>query len=215
MWALSTGAGKDSTLALHRARSEGLDVGIGINVYEGSSERVRFHGTRKEMVGAHCRTVGLELLQDHTHPGGFESVFVGLLRTLADRGVEGLVFGNIHLPGVREWYEERVTAAGLLYREPLWGEDPADVVREFLDLGFRATVVSVDLEQGEAGWVGRELTRELVEEVEARGGDPCGEQGEYHTYAWDGPGFGGPVPFRKGEELEIEGHRLLDLLPAD
>ena len=210
-YALATGAGKDATLAYHRARADGLDVGTAFSVYEGSTGRIRFHGTPVELVEAHVRALELELVVDHTHPREFEPVFLDVLERLKGEGVEGVVFGNVHLEGVRAWYEERTRAAGLEQVEPLWGEDPSELVREFLAAGYRATVVSVDLEQGDAAWLGRELTLSLVDEIEAHGADPCGERGEYHTFVWDGPDFHRPLPVRTGEEVEMEGHRLVDL----
>ena len=213
LWALATGAGKDATLALHRARSMGREVRYGLNVYEGNTDRVRFHGTRKELVEAHGRHLDLEMLMDHTHPREYEPVFTGLLDALRERGVDGVLFGNLHLTDVRAWYEERTVAAGLRHLDPLWEEDPGAVAREFVGLGYRAVVVSVDLERGDPDWLGRELDRGLIRAIESRGADPCGEHGEYHTFVWDGPAFREPVPFRRGEEVEMEGHRLLDLLP--
>jgi len=214
LWALATGAGKDATLALHRARAQGREVRYGFNVFDGDSGRVRFHGTRKDLVEAHGRSLGMEMLMDHTGPREFEPVFTGLLDALRERGVDGAVFGNIHLSDVRAWYEERSGAAGLRHLEPLWGEASRELAREFVDLGYRAVVVSVDLEHGDPDWLGRELDRELIDEIQAKGADPCGEHGEYHTFVWDGPAFRAPVAFRKGEEVEMKGHRLLDLLPG-
>lgn len=213
LWALATGAGKDATLALHRARRQGRDVRYAFNVYEGSTERVRFHGTRKELVEAHGRALDLQVLLDHTHPRDFAPVFEGVLDALQERGVDGVIFGNVHLEGVRAWYEERTAAAGLEHLEPLWGREPAELVREFVELGYRAVVVSVDLESGDPAWLGEEVDHDLLDALEARGADPCGEHGEYHTFVWDGPEFEAPVAFRRGREVEMEGHRLLDLIP--
>jgi len=213
--ALATGAGKDATLALHRARARGLDVTVGFNVFEESTGRVRFHGTRAALVERHLEALGLEPLLARSEPDDFEGVFSGVLAGLAERGVGGVVFGNVHLEGVRAWYEERVRGVGLEHVEPLWGEEPGALVREVVDEGYRAVVVSVDLERGDPAWLGRTLDHELVDEIEAAGADPCGEHGEYHTFVRDGPEFVAPVRLRAGRTVETEGHRLLDLLPAE
>lgn len=213
MLALCTGSGKDATLALHRARDAGLDVRVGLNLHDADTGRVAFHGTRATLVEAHCLALGLDPVLVPVAAGDFERTFVESLRGLAARGVRGVVFGNVHLADVRAWYEERVRAAGLEHVEPLWGDSPADLVREVAALGYRALVVSVDLEQGRAAWLGRELDEALVAEMEAHGADPCGERGEYHTFVLDGPGFAAPVPVARGDEVEREGHRLLDLVP--
>lgn len=213
-YALATGAGKDATLALHRARAAGLEVAVGFNLYDGASGRVAFHGTRTALVQAHCRALGLEPVLAPAREGGFEPAFLEMLRRLGGMGMEGVVFGNIHLEDVRAWYEERTTAAGLEHREPLWGQAPGELVREVVDLGYRAVVVSIDVERGDPAWVGRELDLDLVEAVEARGADPCGEQGEFHTFVYDGPAFRRPLPVVRGEVVEMHGHRLVDLTLA-
>lgn len=210
-YALSWSGGKDSALALDRATRQGLIVKYLLNIYEGSTNRVRFHGVRRELIEAQATPLGLELVHGSTHPDDFEKVFLSVLRELKERGVQGIVFGNIHLADVRGWYEERTTGLGFRHVEPLWGESPGALVREFVRRGYRARVVSVDLKQGRVEWLGREITDALIEEFERAGADPCGEKGEYHTFVFDGPLFTHPVEIREVGRLEMEGHALLDL----
>jgi uncharacterized protein (TIGR00290 family) len=213
-YALCTAAGKDATLALHRARADGLDVRIALNLYDARTDRVAFHGTRRALVEEHARALGLDPLLAPVEEGQFEQTFLALLDEVAVRGADGVIFGNIHLADVRAWYEERVTAAGLEHVEPLWGGAPGELAREVVDLGYRAIVVSVDLEQGDGSWLGRAVDSELVAEIESHGADACGERGEYHTFVWDGPGFVRPVACRLGRMVSEKTHRLVDLLPA-
>lgn len=213
-YALMSSGGKDCTLALDRARREGLEVTALAGVYEGSTGRVRFHGTRHELIRAQAAALDLDPILRHTHPADFETVFLGLLEQLVDRGFDGVVFGNIHLADVRQWYEERVVDAGLAHVEPLWGEPSIEVLHEVVERGYHAVVVSVDLHQGAAALLGREVDADFITEVGITDGlDACGERGEYHTFAYDGPAFGTPVAFSRGETREIEGHRFLDLVP--
>lgn len=209
--ALAWSGGKDSTLALDRARRQGLDVRYLFNIYEGSSERVRFHGVRRQLIAAQADALGLGLVQRHTQPDDFETVFLAALDELKRLGVEGIVFGNIHLADVRAWYEERTTARGFRHLEPLWGEPPGALVREFVRRGHRARIVSVDLTQGRREWLGLEITEALVAHLEEAGVDPCGEKGEYHSFAYGGPLFAGPLATREAGWVEMEGHLLLDL----
>ncbi|GBD31170.1 MAG: ATPase [Gemmatimonadales bacterium] len=214
IYALMSSGGKDSTLALDRARREGLDVRYLANIYEGSTGRVRFHGVRAELIARQAEALGLECVQLHTHPRPFEPVFLDLLQQLKARGCSGIVFGNIHLSDVRAWYEERVTAAGLRHVEPLWGEPAMELAYEVVERGYRAIVVSVDLKQPAAGFLGRELDADLLTEIAITDGlDPCGERGEYHTFVYDGPQFSQPVVVEPGATVEFEGHRFLDLVP--
>ncbi len=214
VYALSTGSGKDATLALHRARAADLEVRFGLNLYDAETERVAFHGTRRSLVDAHIRALGLEPVVVPVGEEGFEPAFLTVLADLCARGVGGMVLGNIHLADVRAWYEERITGVGLAHVEPLWGERPPELARELLGLGYRPTIVSVDLEQGDPAWVGRELDLELLEAIEHFGADACGERGEYHTFVSDGPAFLQPVTFRTGETVTMKGHCLIDLLPV-
>lgn len=211
-YALMSSGGKDSTLALDRARRRQLDVRFLANIHDGATGRVAFHGVRAGLIAAQATAQGLHYLGATTGPDPYEEVFVRMLHTLVQRDVTGVVFGNIHLADVRAWYEERVTGAGLEHVEPLWGDPPGELLQEVVDRGFRGIVVSVDLEQGADGLLGQELGPALVEAVEAAGNiDPCGERGEYHTFVYDGPTFGTPVRVRRGETVTQKGHRLLNL----
>lgn len=210
--AVSWSGGKDSAHALHRALGEGRRITHLFNIYEGSTGRVRFHGVRKELIAAQARALGLELVQAATGPDDFETVFLRTLDRLAGLGIGCVVFGNIHLEEIREWYESRTRERGFDHVEPLWGGDPARLVLDVLGFGYRCVVVSVDLERGDPSWVGRELTPELARRLIADPDvDPCGERGEYHTFVFGGPAFRHPLSVAAGEELEIEGHRLVDL----
>lgn len=211
-YALMSSGGKDSTLALDRARRLGLEVRYLVNIYEGSSGRVRFHGVRHELVAAQAASLGLECLQDHTGPRDFEQVFLGLLADLGARGCQGVVFGNIYLEDVRGWYEKRVRASGLEHIEPLWGEPAIELVHEVVERGYRAIVVGVDLTRPAAAFLGRELDADLLTDLGITEDlDPAGERGEYHTFVYDGPAFAYPLPIRPGQQVDFDGHRFLDL----
>ena len=211
-YALSWSGGKDSTLALDRALREGAPVRYLFNIYDGSSGRVRFHGVRTELITAQAEALGLELVQRPSREDDFEAVFRSILDELADRDVHGVVFGNIHLADVRAWYEERTAAMGFEHIEPLWGDAPAELLGEFAALGYRAVVVSVDTERADGAWLGRELDEELIAEILRREDvDPCGEQGEFHTFAFAGPLFRHTIAVQTGEIRKAEGHRLIDL----
>lgn len=213
-YALMSSGGKDSTLALDRAQRRGFDVRYLANIYEGNTGRVRFHGVPAALIRIQAQALGLEPILRNTHPADFETVFLGLLEQLHDQGIEGMVFGNIHLADVRAWYEERVRDAGLEHVEPLWGDPAIEVLHEVVERGYHGVVVSVDTKQRAAGFLGRELDADLITEIGITDGlDACGEHGEYHTFVYDGPAFSHPVPFSPGETREIEGHRFLDLIP--
>lgn len=209
--ALSWSGGKDAMLALDRAARDGLDVRYLFNIYEGTTGLVRFHGVPAELIAAQARLLGRELIQDFTHPDGYEAVLDRILEQLRERGVEAILFGNIHLTEIRDWYAERLRRWGLQHIEPLWREAPRSLVREILARGYRTRITSVNLEIGRPEWLGRDMTSELLAEIVAAGADPAGERGEYHSFVYDGPLFSGALRFEVSGEWEMEGHRFLAL----
>lgn len=211
-YALSFSGGKDSMLALDRAIRQGLDVACLFNIYEGSSGRVRFHGIRAPLIAAQAEAIGIPLVQDSTHPDDYETVFLRTLERLREEGIGGIIFGNIHLADIRAWYEERVTGMDFQHVEPLWGEPGLVLAREVIERGYSPVVVSVDLARAPASWLGRTLDLDLLRDIEARPEiDPAGERGEYHTFVAGGPHFRHALDIRIGEQVEMEGHGLIEV----
>jgi uncharacterized protein (TIGR00290 family) len=205
--------GKDSLLALDRAQRAGFEVTHLVNIFDQDSGRVRFHGLRKELIGAQAHQLGKILLQEGTSPTNFETTFLRLLEDLRRRGLEEVIFGNIHLADVRAWYESRTTGLGLRHHEPLWGCEPAELVRELVERGHRSRIISVYLDHGgRAEWLDRELSLTLLKELEAAiDVDVAGERGEYHTFSFAGPLFGAEIAARSNGRFLSEGHLILDL----
>jgi uncharacterized protein (TIGR00290 family) len=209
MWS----GGKDSCLALARARHQGLAVDTLVNFYDGATGRVRFHATRRELIAAQAYALGLRLIQEATSPESYAAVFERTLARLAAAGAAGVVFGDIHLTDVRAWFEQRVRAAGLDHVEPLWNEPPADLLHEFVDAGFQAVVTCVELAKLPASWLGRAVDAAFATDLARLPEvDPCGERGEYHSFVFGGPLFAEPVAWRPGPIRESDGFAQLELL---
>lgn len=209
VWAISWSGGKDSMLALDRAVRAGLDVRYLVSLYDPHSGRVRFHGTTLELLGRQAAALGRELLALAAPWDRFDQIFQDGLDSLSRRGVRGLIFGNIHLADVRAWYEMRVLAHGLRHHEPLWGEPPAVLLREVIDRGYVARLVSVDTARLPGSWLGRALDAACADDLALHADvDPCGERGEYHTLVTDGPLFGRPLSVQPGV-THADGHFLL------
>jgi uncharacterized protein (TIGR00290 family) len=212
IWAVGWSGGKDSALALDRAVRRGLDVRYAFTLYDPASGRVRFHGTPIPILTLQAAALGLELVALPAPWDDFEAVFAEGLETLVNRGVTGLIFGNIHLADVRAWYEERVRARGLHHYEPLWGETPGALLQEVIGRGYRAHLVCVDGSRLPDAWLGRALDAAcaadlaLLPEV-----DPCGERGEYHSFVTAGPLFRYPLAVRFGTTHRDGAFRLLDV----
>jgi uncharacterized protein (TIGR00290 family) len=209
MWS----GGKDSALALDRARREGLDVARLITFYDSASRRVRFHATRVEMLQAQASAAGIPLRAIATTWPEMEAALRSELSSLRGEGFVGIVLGDIHLADVRAWYEERVTAAGLEHVEPIWGEPPAELLEEFIASGGRAVVTCVDLARLDEAFLGRVIDERFAVDIATTGVDVCGENGEFHTFAFAGPVFARPVAWAAGERRQEAGFAQLDLTP--
>lgn len=212
MWS----GGKDSALALDRARDQGLEIGCLLNVIDAATQRVRFHATRAELIVAQAQALRIPLRQLAVGWPQFEASFRAALAELADEGYAGVILGDIHLADVRAWYEERVRAAALQHVEPLWGEAPLALVREFVSRGGRAVVTCCELAKLDERWLGRIIDERFVDEIAALPIDACGENGEYHSFAFAGPSFAAPVGWVAGFRHLESGFLQLELLsPRD
>lgn len=213
-YALLWSGGKDSALVLHRARAAGRDVAALVNFYDSATRRVRFHATRVEMLRMQAGAADVQLRAIATAWPEMDGRLRAELAALRADGFRGVVLGDIHLADVRAWYEERVTGAGLEHVEPIWGEPPAELLREFVDTGGRAVVTCVDEMRLDRSWLGRVIDRRFVEDIAAMAVDPCGENGEYHSFAFGSPAFATEVAWQPGE-VRVEGRfSQLDVLPG-
>lgn len=208
MWS----GGKDSALALRRAGSAGVEVAALLTFFDAATGRIRFHATRQELIEAQASAVGLPLRAVATSWAGFDGAFRAELGALRQAGFKGVVFGDIHLADVRAWYQSRVEAEGLVHVEPIWGERPAALLEEFVTGGGRAVVTCVDLRVLDGSWLGRVVDQQFCTDVALSGIDPCGENGEFHTFAFAGPPFAGRVAWSLGDRREENGFAQVDLL---
>jgi uncharacterized protein (TIGR00290 family) len=210
MWS----GGKDSALALSRARRRGLDVRWLVTVHDDLTERVRFHATPIGQIARQAEAAGVDHIAIPTSWATFDAALREALADLARAGCTGLVFGDIHLADVRAWYEERTGAAGLEHIEPLWGEPPDALLREFVAIGGRAVLTCVDSTALDPSWLGRVIDDGFVRDIASLAIDPCGENGEYHSFAFAGPFFAQPVPWALGERRSDGRFAQVDLVEA-
>jgi diphthamide synthase (EF-2-diphthine--ammonia ligase) len=137
------------------------------------------------------------------------------LASLRAEGFTGVVFGDIHLADVRAWYEDRVTAAGLEHVEPIWGQPPQLLLDEFIASGGRAVITCVELAKLDEAWLGRVIDERFASAIANTAADPCGENGEYHSFAFAGPVFKKPLAWIAGERRLDSGFAQLDLTQAN
>ena len=195
MWS----GGKDSALALDRARRAGLDVQTLLTFYDSASGRIRFHATPIDLIREQAAATGVpSLVAVGTAWSEMDSALQRELEGLRAGGCAGVVLGDIHLADVRAWYEDRVTGAGLEHVEPLWGEPSPALLADFVGSGGRAVVTCVDLDRLDESWLGRVVDPDFAREIVTLDVDACGENGEYHSFAFAGPAFRRSVDWTPG-----------------
>lgn len=211
----SFSGGKDSVLALYKAMKAGEAVGL-LVMMEEEGKRSRSHGLPPEIIQAQANSIGLPVYMAASSWSSYEQEFIRLLTKAKTQGVEALVTGDLDVVGHGCWHEKVTNQAGLKLGMPLWGMDRRAAVEEFIDHGFVAIVVTVNLSLGmREEDLGRTLTHEYVKELVARNIDPCGEDGEFHTTVIDGPVFKQPIPVRKGKILKDGEYAFLPLTLGD
>jgi uncharacterized protein (TIGR00290 family) len=208
--------GKDSALALHEAGRH--DIAALLTTVTEGYERISMHGVRVALLERQAAALGLPLEKVAIPPrcpnGEYEARMGAALARHRAGGVTSVLCGDIFLEEVRRYREERLFAAsGLTGAFPLWGRDTRALARRFLDLGFRAVLCCVDTSVLPLEYAGRPYDEALLADLPP-GADPCGENGEFHTFVFEGPGFSRPVALTPGERVLRDGRfGYCDLLP--
>jgi len=216
-FALSWSGGKDSALALWTLRRRLLEPEALITTVTESYERVSMHGVRRELLAPQAEALGIPLVEVLIPPSCVNEIYEAqMAEAFAAEplsGVEAVAFGDLFLEDVRAYREGRLSAAGKRGLFPLWGYDTAALAREFLDAGFEATLVCVDPRALDPDFCGRCYDERLLGDLPP-GVDPCGENGEFHTFVSSGPIFAAPIACERGEIVERDGFVFCDLTPA-
>jgi uncharacterized protein (TIGR00290 family) len=205
----SWSGGKDSMLALHRALDAGFAVEALLTMFDQSGERSRSHALPPALMRAQAAALGLPLVMRQAGWSDYEAVFVDQLRQFAAAGLTHGVFGDIDLQPHRDWEERVCAGAGLCAELPLWDQPRRALVDALWALGYRARVVCVDARWLDAGYCGREFDAAFVADLPT-GVDACGENGEFHTFVFDGPRFAQPVAHQL-----VAVHERCSRAPAD
>jgi uncharacterized protein (TIGR00290 family) len=217
---LSWSGGKDSALALDALRASGRhDPIVLLTSVTAGYERVSIHGVRRELLRAQAAALGLPLheleLQPESSNEAYDAALAAALEEVRGRyAARRVAFGDLFLEDVRRYREARVAALGFEPVFPLWGRDTAALARELVDRGFQARLVCVDTTQLAAGFAGRAYDARLLADLPPTV-DPCGENGEFHTFVSGGPGFESSVEYEVGEVvMRMERFAYCDLVPA-
>lgn len=215
--ALSWSGGKDSALTLWTLRLQGVEPEALITTVTDAYDRISVHGVRRELLGRQADAVGIPLVEVRIPPACVNDVYEArvaqALTSAPLSGVEAVAFGDLFLEDVRAYREERLAANDKRGVFPLWGPDTGELAREFIVAGFQAFIVSVDPQALDGSFAGRPYDEQLLAELPASV-DPCGENGEFHTFVHSGPIFADPIACETGEIVERSGFIFCDLIAA-
>jgi diphthamide synthase (EF-2-diphthine--ammonia ligase) len=195
-----------------------VDVVALLTTVNSHFQRVAMHGTRRELLQAQANAARLPLweipLPWPCSNDVYEQAMSAACTSALQKGVSAIAFGDLFLEDVRRYREDRLRGSGLEPMFPLWGCNTRDLIAEMLDAGLRARVVCADPSKFPADFIGRDLDREVLSLLPA-GVDPCGENGEFHTFAYAGPMFHEPIPIQGGECVTRDSFTYADVLLKD
>jgi uncharacterized protein (TIGR00290 family) len=209
--------GKDSAMALHTLlqRTDVQIVALLTTVTEGY-ERISMHGVRRELLHRQAQSTGLPLHEVRIPPQCVNPIYEArmeeALRIHFDQGIRKVAFGDIFLEDLRAYREKNLARIGMTALFPIWKRDTCELIRSFHANKFRAVAVCIDSKVLAPSFAGRELDDSFFRDLPPHA-DPCGENGEFHTFVFDGPIFPSPIPIRTGEIVNRDGFIFCDILP--
>lgn len=217
--ALSWSSGKDSAHALYLLRhSPDIEVAGLLTTFNESANRVAMHAVRQSLVERQAEEAGLPLwsvgLPWPCSNERYEALMSEQCGRLIAQGIEAIAFGDLFLRDIREYRERQLAGTGLSPVFPLWDIPTDGLARAMMDSGLKARLTCVDPSKMGREFAGREFNRTLLEELPP-GVDPCGENGEFHTFTWDSPAFRRAIPVALGEVVERDGFVFADVMEVD
>jgi uncharacterized protein (TIGR00290 family) len=209
--------GKDSAMALHAVlRQPDLHIVALLTTVTDEYDRISMHGVRRELLLRQADSIGLPLHEVRIPPQCVNSIYEArmeeALRVHYANGVRTVAFGDIFLEDLRAWREKNLARIGMTAVFPIWKRDTRELIRHFHASRFRSIAVCVDSKVLNPSFAGRELDESFFHDLPPQV-DPCGENGEFHTFVFDGPIFHHPIPVRTGEVIQRDSFVFCDLLP--
>lgn len=195
--------GKDSALALYKTLQSGhYAVQTLLTTVSEPYQRISMHGVRTSLLDKQAAALGLPcrklLLPETPTMAAYEQLMASTMQELKSAGATASIFGDIFLEDLRQYRENKLAELDLQAVFPLWGVPTNELIHEFIGLGFKTITTCVNEKFLDQSFVGRVIDEDFLRDLPA-GVDPCGENGEFHTFVFDGPLFRQPIPFEKGE----------------
>ena len=206
---LAWSGGKDCALALYElTRQEGTEIAALLTTVTEGYDRISMHGVRRTLLAAQAATLGHPLEEVVIPPQCTSEMYEQRMQQALEKyrqaGVLDAAFGDLFLADVRAYREERLGRIGMRGIFPLWGRNTSESARQFIRLGFKAIIVCVDTQALDQAAAGREYDESFLSDL-PDSVDPCGENGEFHTFVYDGPAFRRPLRVERGEKVLREG----------
>jgi len=210
--------GKDSAMALHTLlhQKQFRIVSLLTTVTE-TYDRIAMHGVRRELLKRQAESIGLSLHEVFIPPQCVNPVYEARMEEALwrfyNQGVRQVAFGDIFLEDLRAYREKNLARIGMNAQFPIWKRDTRQLISHFHEQRFRAIAACIDSKVLPSSFAGRELDESFFRELPPHV-DPCGENGEFHTFVFDGPIFQSPIPVRTGEVVDCDGFVFCDILPC-
>lgn len=214
---LSWSSGKDSAWALHvLSQRSDIEIVAILTTFNSVFDRVAMHGVRRCLVEKQACQLNLPLwtvnLPWPCPNASYEELMRGICRRALSEEVSAIAFGDLFLQDVRNYRERQLRDTGLQPLFPLWQLPTRQLARDMISAGVKSVVTCVDLSKLDASHVGRQYDGEFLRRLPSSA-DPCGENGEFHTFVYDAPNFRGPIAIEVGEILQRDGFTFADVLP--
>jgi len=208
--------GKDSVMALHQLQQQDqFEISTLVTTLTKDYDRISMHAVRRELLEEQAGSLGLPLEAVYITAGAanveYEANMGKAWQRYFEQGIRKVVFGDIFLEDLKIYREKQLDQFGLECLFPIWKRDTTELANSFIDAGFRAVTTCVDPKVLDRSFVGREFNRQFLADLPA-GADPCGENGEFHSFVFDGPNFDNEIPIVVGEKVSRDSFFFCDLL---
>jgi uncharacterized protein (TIGR00290 family) len=214
---MSWSGGKDSAVALHELQQSGrYEVRSLLTTVIRNEDRIGMHGVRRQLLRLQAEALGLPLdeveIPSEATNAEYETALARALAPHRATGCRAVAFGDLFLEDIRAYRDRVLAQNGMCAIYPVWGRGGRAFIEDFVTAGFKAVICAVDLARLDAAFAGREIGAELLEAL-PRGVDLCGENGEFHSFVYDGPNFRAPIGIALGERTTRGAFGFCDLVP--
>ena len=216
---LSWSGGKDSSMAAyHLLASQKYEIAALLTTVTEEYERISMHGVRRELLLRQAESLGIPLHQVMIPRDCSNEIYETRMRAALDhfraQGISKVAFGDLFLEDLKQYRDERLAQAGMSGLYPIWMRDTDELIRSFIGLGFKAILACVDTQAIDASFAGREIDHALLRDL-PESADPCGENGEYHSFVYAGPIFNKAIACTAGERvMRTPRFNYCDIVPA-